>query len=151
MQLNLKEIHIGKLIQKRVAETQTSTERIVNLFKCTDNEVDKMYKMKDMDSGLMLKWSKLLKYDFFRIYSQHLILYRPPGPVAASHKEESMDSINTTEPLPHFKKNIYTKEIIDFVLELIDTEEKTKRQIIEEYKIPKTTLYKWISKYRPEG
>ena len=49
---------------------------------------------------------------------------------------------------PQFRKNIYTKEIIDFILEQIETKQKTIKQVIEEYKIPKTTLYKWISKYK---
>ena len=48
---------------------------------------------------------------------------------------------------PQFRKNIYTKEVIDFILEQISTEEMTKNQVIERYRIPKTTLYKWISKY----
>ena len=49
--------------------------------------------------------------------------------------------------LPRFRKNIYTKEVIDFILEQIQNKEMTKVQIIERYNIPKTTLYKWISKY----
>lgn len=49
--------------------------------------------------------------------------------------------------MPQFRKNIYTKEIIYFILEIIQTGEKTKKQVIEDYNIPKTTLYKWIEKY----
>ncbi len=33
-----------------------------------------MYKQKNLDTEMLLKWSKLLEYDFLRIYSQHLIL-----------------------------------------------------------------------------
>jgi DNA invertase Pin-like site-specific DNA recombinase len=49
--------------------------------------------------------------------------------------------------LPQFRKNIYTREIIDFILERIQTNEMSKNEVIERYGIPKTTLYKWISKY----
>lgn len=146
MQLIFKEIHIGRIIHQRVRDTDIVMDRIVNVFGCTETEIEKMYEMKDMDSGLMLKWSKLLRYDFFRVYSQHLILYSPPASIVADSKKE--ESIKNIESLPRFKKNIYTKEIIDFMLELITTKEKTIRQIIDEYKIPKTTLYKWISKYK---
>lgn len=59
-----------------------------------------------------------------------------------------MNKKNEKTSLPRFRKNIYTKEVIDFILELVNVGEKTKRQIIEEYCIPKTTLYKWISKYK---
>lgn len=48
----------------------------------------------------------------------------------------------------YFRKNIYTREVIDFILEMVEKREKTKKQIIEEYNIPKTTLYKWIEKNR---
>ncbi|WP_317043240.1 helix-turn-helix domain-containing protein [Chryseobacterium sp. OV279] len=89
-----------------------------------------------MDSDLLLKWCKLLEYDFFRMYTQHLILYSP-----------ATKQIKAETTLPRFRKNIYTKEIIDYILDLVQTGEKSKKQIIEEYKIPKTTLYKWISKY----
>ncbi|MEI3813843.1 hypothetical protein [Chryseobacterium sp. CCNWLW53] len=94
-----------------------------------------------MNTGILLKWSKLLKYDFFRIYTQHLVLFSPP---VSPDKEEP----DRKSELPQFRKNIYTKVMIDFILELISTEQKTIRQVIDEYKIPKTTLYKWISKYK---
>ena len=83
----------------------------------------------------------MLEYDFFRIYTQHLILYAPTSAKAENTKKQK-------PVLPRFRKNIYTKEIIDFVLEQIETKQKTIKQVIEEYKIPKTTLYKWISKYK---
>ena len=77
---------------------------------------------------------------FFRVYSQHLILYAPSS--AIEEKEKSLKS-----SLPQFRKNIYTKEVIDFILEQISSGEMTKNRVIERYRIPKTTLYKWISKY----
>ncbi|MGN7757917.1 hypothetical protein ACTJIV_10605 [Chryseobacterium sp. 22532] len=50
--------------------------------------------------------------------------------------------------MPQFRKNIYTKEIIDFVLELTEKGEKTKQQIMDDYDIPKATFYTWIKKYK---
>jgi len=85
-----------------------------------------------------LKFSKLLEFDFFRIYSQHLILYAP----ATSR------GISKNNRFPKFKKNIYTKEIIDFIISEIQQGEKSKAQVMEDYGIPKTTLYKWIQKYK---
>jgi hypothetical protein len=89
-----------------------------------------------------LKWSKILKYDFFRLYSQHLILYSPPDSVKESTKRNH-ENIS----LPKFRKNLYTQEIISFVLELIEDGKKSRQQVISDYCIPKTTLYKWIKKY----
>ncbi|MEY8760435.1 transposase [Chryseobacterium tongliaoense] len=138
---NFEKINIGSLIRQRAEELQIDGNRICNFFACTENEMKKMYEMKSMDSDVLLRWCKLLEYDFFRIYSQHLIFFSPPAgsQVKAAQKKETQ--------LPQFRKNVYTKEIIDFILELIETKGKTRNQIIEEYKIPKTTLYKWIKKY----
>ena len=112
-------------------------------MKCTTEEVEQMYRQKSMDTEILLKWSKLLEYDFFRIYTQHLILYAPP-----SAETKTVKKANKKITFPQFRKNIYTKEIIDFILEQIETKQKTIKQVIEEYKIPKTTLYKWISKHK---
>ncbi|MCW3162761.1 transposase [Chryseobacterium oryctis] len=137
---NFKEINIGSLIQKRVDELDIDIIRICNFMKCNEEEIEKMYLAKTIDGDTLLKWSKLLEYDFFRIYSQHIILYAPQK----GHNNRAIDAHST---LPKFRKNIYTKEIIEFLLDKIKKKEKTKLEIIEEYGIPKTTLYKWINKY----
>ena len=139
---NFKSIHIGKMIENTVAESRIEISRICNYFKCSDDEIVKMYQSKSLDTEILLKCSKLLQYDFFRMYTQHLILYAPPSANEKRSKE------NKKQTIPEFRKNIYTKEVIDFIIEQIDTEKMTKKQIIERYNIPKTTLYKWISKYK---
>lgn len=77
MKINFKEIHLGELIKKRVDELSVDTSRICKFLKCTEDEVTEMYKAKSIDSNILLRWSKLLEYDFFRLYTQHLILYAP--------------------------------------------------------------------------
>jgi hypothetical protein len=141
MQINFKTIHIGNLIKFRVKEKNIETERICNFMKCSEYDIVKMYDCKSIDTDLLMKWSKLLDYDFFRIYTQHLILFSPP------EKRDYKKKKQIHSKLPQFRKNIYTKEIIYFILEIIQTGEKTKKQVIEDYNIPKTTLYKWIEKY----
>ena len=139
--LNFKHIHIGQMIKERIAESEMETLRICNFFNCTEDEVIEMYQQENLPTDILLKWSKLLEYDFFRINTQHLILYAPP-----SAKEQ--DSKTEKSSLPQFRKNIYTKEIITFILEQIDSGAMTKIEVMEQYKIPKTTLYKWIDKYK---
>lgn len=140
--MNFKNIHIGQIIEKRVTEGGIEISRICNFMKCTEEEIQEMYTQGNLSTNILLKWSKLLEYDFFRVYSQHLILYAPPSTIEKNKKN------NVKSKLPQFRKNIYTKEIIDFILEQIEKKEMTKNQIIERYRIPKTTLYKWISKYK---
>ena len=140
--MNFKDIHIGQMIEERVAEGGIELSRICNFMKCTEEEIQEMYTQGNLSTNILLKWSKLLEYDFFRVYSQHLILYAPPSTIEKNKKN------NVKSKLPQFRKNIYTKEIIDFILEQIEKKEMTKNQIIKRYRIPKTTLYKWISKYK---
>lgn len=140
--MNFKNIHIGQMIEKRITESGIEISRICNFMKCTEEEIQEMYTQGNLSTNILLKWSKLLEYDFFRVYSQHLILYAPPSTIEKNKKN------NVKSKLPQFRKNIYTKEIIDFILEQIEKKEMTKNQIIERYRIPKTTLYKWISKYK---
>ena len=130
------------MIETKVAEIGMEISRICNFLHCSEEEIEKMYEAKSLDTEILLKWSKLLQYDFFRMYTQHLILYAPPSANEKRSKE------NKKQTIPEFRKNIYTKEVIDFIIEQIDTEKMTKKQIIERYNIPKTTLYKWISKYK---
>lgn len=140
--MNFKNIEIGLLVQQRVEECKIEMPRICNFFKLSEEEIKEMYASKSLDSEILLKWSKLLGYDFFRLYTQHLILYAPPG--NTHYNTVSKQSLSR---LPKFRRNIYTKEVIDFLLGLVEKGEKTKQQVIDDYNIPKTTLYKWIDKH----
>ena len=139
--MNFKKIHIGQMLKMSVTESGIEMSRICNFMKCEEEEVKQIYLQENLSTDILLKWSKLLEYDFFRIYSQHLILYAP-----VSADNENTKTHKAT--LPQFRKNIYTKEIIDFILEQVSSGEMTKTQVMEKYKIPKTTLYKWIDKYK---
>lgn len=139
--MNFKDIHIGSLINQRVKECEIKESYICSFFKCTKEEINKIYEQQSISSGALLKWCRLLKYDFFRIYSQHLILYAPSS---TKINKENFGEIKVKQS--QFRKNIYTREVIDFILEQIHTKKMTNSEVIERYKIPKTTLFKWIKK-----
>lgn len=139
---NLKNIHVGRLIRQRMLECAIDMERASNFLKESEDSIDRMFESKSLDSNTLLLWSKLLEYDFFRIYTQHLILYAPQDINKVERKKKM------TTVLPVFKKNIYTQEIIYFLVELIETGEKSVKQIQEEYNIPSTTILRWRDKYR---
>ena len=75
--MNFKSIHIGILINQAVTESGTEMSRICNFFKCSTDDISEMMNAKSIDTETLLKWSNLLDYDFFRVYTQHLILYAP--------------------------------------------------------------------------
>lgn len=138
--MKFKEIHIGTLIKQIVKEHEIDPYKVCSYLEISENELTQMYHSKSLDSELLLKWSKLLKYDLFRVYTQHLLYYAPTNNNQISPKK------NDTQ-IPSFRKSIYTKEIIDFVLELIENKTKTPSEITALYGIPKTTLHNWIKKY----
>lgn len=137
--MNFKEINIGKLIRIKVLEDNLEMSRICSFLNVSEKDVEEMYCCESLDSVILLKWSKLLEYDLFRLYSQHLILYAP-----ASKKNSKSSAVQSL--LPEFRKHIYTTEIIEFILGRIKSNEMTKNEVLERYRIPKTTLYKWIVK-----
>lgn len=134
---NFTNIHMGNLLRVEVNAKMIPSARICLFIPCSEEDLEKMYHQESIDSNILLRWSKLLEYDFFRIYSHHLLLYAPPSKIEKG-----------TTRMPVFKKHLYTKEIIDFILEQIATKSKTVAEVITDYGIPKTTLYKWIAKYR---
>lgn len=139
--MNLKKLNIGSLIKESVIENEIDINRICNFLNCTEKEVIEMYSSPSLNTEMLLRWSKLLEYDFFRLYSQHLILYAPQSSMEYVQKKKVDSS------LPAFRKNLYTKEIVEFVLEKIKKGELTKSEVITKYKIPRNTLYNWLVKY----
>lgn len=137
---NFKNIHIGKLIKQLMKEYDIDTERAATFLKVSEDEIEMMYIQNSLECEVLLRWSKLLKYDFFRIYSQHLILYSPQDCNISKRT-------NKKSKLPVFKKNIYTQEVINYLVELVDNGTKTCKQIQEEYNIPATTVFRWRDKY----
>ncbi|SDQ04073.1 hypothetical protein SAMN05421664_0032 [Chryseobacterium soldanellicola] len=140
MKVNFKDVHIGEIIYTRVMEKDIHIDRICSFMKQEEEDIEKMYASKSLDTDILLRWSKLLEYDFFRFFSQHLILYAPPSSVNYNKTIKSV--------LPEFRKNLYTKEVIDFILDLIEKKEKSKVEVMNQYRIPKSTLHRWIVKYK---
>ncbi|PWN65431.1 transposase [Chryseobacterium viscerum] len=136
--MNIKNIHIGSLIRSKVEEYQIPIERISRFLDKTEDDIEKMYHEQSIDTDVLLKWSKLLKFDFFRFYSGHLILYAPQS------KMDNRDSQKKSTMV--FRKNIYTQEVKDFILEKIESGVMTANEVVLRYNIPKTTLYKWMKK-----
>lgn len=139
--MDLKNLNIGSMIKEKVDKSGIEMPRICKFLNCKEEDIMKMYESSAFDTEVLLRWSKLLQYDFFRLYSQHLILYSPQSSMNYVQKKKTHDS------LPAFRKSLYTKEIIEFVLDRIRKGEMTKSNVISEYKIPKSTLYKWLHKY----
>ncbi len=142
MGLNYKDVHIGKHIKEISKVKKLSMSRACAFLKCSTMEIEEMYNLRSMDSDMLLKWSKLLDYNFFMFYHAHLQLYKPSAATAQVTQKEDEDLKDTYS----FKKNIYSPEIIDHILNKLDKKILTVKDIITRYNIPRTTIYRWIKK-----
>jgi len=133
-----KVINIGQSIKELVDQKEIPIERICNFLNTDEEFVQKVYESKSIDTDLLLRWSKLLEYDFFRLYTSHLILYAPPSAVNKTNQK--------TNKTPQFRKNIYTQEIKNFIITKIESGEMTQSEVIKTYSIPKSTLHRWLQK-----
>ena len=101
-----------------------------------------MYTQKTLDSGILLIWSKLLDYNFFMFYHTHLQLYKPSASTAKlTTKEQSKNNKKYV-----FRKNYYCPEVIDWILDKLKNKELSVKDIIDNYHIPRTTIYRWRKK-----
>lgn len=136
--MNLKNIHIGQIIQEKVIEQGVKEHRILTYFDCDECFLQEMYRQQNIDTGLLLKWCKILKTDFFRLFVGHLTLYRCMKVNANKEKK--------TIGVGYFRKNVYSIEIINFVLEQLKNGNSVA-QVMTKYNLPKTTVHNWIRKY----
>nr|WP_209918065.1 helix-turn-helix domain-containing protein [Chryseobacterium jejuense] len=145
--MDLKQIKIGQLLESSVKENHIEIERLCSFFNCEAKNIEEMYGSDTVGTDILIKWSELLQYDFFRLYSQHLVLYAPPA--ANVYSQTGTQKKVEIQEL-QFRKNIYTKEIIEFIINRINKGEMTREEVISKYRIPKTTLYKWLNKYNEQ-
>ena len=137
--MNFKHIHIGSIIAEQVLLQQIAIGRICKFFGYPEEQIEAMYQEESLDCNDLLKWSKLLKYNLFLYYQNHLILYAPSG-ASISRKTVATGDSQT------FRKNIYTQEIKDYMIGLVLKKGKEPMWVAEKYHIPKNTIYRWLKK-----
>lgn len=62
-------LHIGKLIEKRLKETGMTKAEFARRISKTSQNVYDIFDRETIDTGLLLKISEVLTYDFFQHYS----------------------------------------------------------------------------------
>jgi len=67
--LNTDRIQIGKLIKEQVDRSGLSVEKFANLIPCKRDNIYDIFLRERIDTDLLLKISKILKFDFFKVYS----------------------------------------------------------------------------------
>lgn len=142
--LDFKHIHIGRQIEEISNEQNITLERACKFLKCDAVDIENMYRSASLDSQLLLQWSKLLNYNLFMFYHTHLQIYSPSSATARIKKIDTKDKVISSEF--RFRKNLYSPEIIEWLLAKLETRELSVKEIIKRYNIPKTTIYRWKKK-----
>lgn len=63
----LKEIHIGKEIQKILREQERSVSWFARKLHCNRSNIYKIFSKKALDTELLLRISKILNFNFFKL------------------------------------------------------------------------------------
>ena len=63
-------MHIGKLIREQVDSQGKSVVWLANQLSCSRTNVYKIYERPSIDTGLLLRISLILHYNFFAPYSE---------------------------------------------------------------------------------
>lgn len=67
---NMEEVHIGKKIREKLDEQGRGVKWFSDRLGCCRDNVYKIFQRKYIDTGLLLKISQVLDYDFFADYSE---------------------------------------------------------------------------------
>ncbi|MBR1448690.1 MAG: XRE family transcriptional regulator [Prevotella sp.] len=65
-------IHIGQCIRRQVEEQGKTSVWLARELGCHRTNLYKIYDKRTLDTGILLRISRILHYDFFRLYSDSL-------------------------------------------------------------------------------
>lgn len=66
------EIHIGSIIEHKVRAGGHSVTWLAGCLCCERTNIYSIFRRKSIDTGLLLRLSEVLNYDFFALYSDFL-------------------------------------------------------------------------------
>jgi hypothetical protein len=65
-------IHIGEAIRKQVEDQGRTSVWLARELGCHRTNLYKIYDKMSLDTSVLLRISRILKYDFFQLYSKEL-------------------------------------------------------------------------------
>ncbi|MEY8758924.1 transposase [Chryseobacterium tongliaoense] len=137
----IRNVHIGFLIKQQVIQSNVDLHYICHFFSSDEQEIYRMYSSRSLDTKVLLKWCRLLEYDFFKVYSESFRLYSTKSAVS------KYTVIRRKKRITSVRQKLYTNETKDLLINLIITGQKSIVQIVKEYNISKPVIYGWLRKY----
>ncbi|MCQ2076090.1 MAG: helix-turn-helix transcriptional regulator [Bacteroidaceae bacterium] len=65
-------MHIGEIIQQKVKEKGMTVAGFAKILNCSRANVYKIYAKYSIDTSVLKHISKILEFDFFKLYSEEL-------------------------------------------------------------------------------
>ncbi len=65
-------MQIGERIRRRLDEQGNTVVWLARQLSCSRTNVYKIFEKSNLDTGLLMRVSMILKYDFFKLYSEEL-------------------------------------------------------------------------------
>jgi hypothetical protein len=81
------EINIGEVIRKVISEGIYSVGRITEVMEIKGGSLTRVYSSPTMQTSMLQKLSKEMRYDFFEVYSKELNLKKPEVIVISDDKK----------------------------------------------------------------
>lgn len=113
-------VHIGKEIEKIFQESGLKIGHFADRINTGERNVYSIFNRKDISADMLAKISRVLDFDFFKLYQDQLdgLLKEPEVPYRRAIDEISL-TITVTGPLDH-----YYEHFADLLRELISTSGK---------------------------
>ena len=65
-------MHIGRFIREQVDKQEKTVVWLANQLSCSRTNIYKIYERPSIDTGLLLRISQILNYDFFALYTHEV-------------------------------------------------------------------------------
>jgi hypothetical protein len=105
------ELHIGKLIKERLAETGMKKSEFARRINRTSQNVYDIFERKTIDTGLLSSISEILNFNFFEPLANHVILKDHSQQEVMEIQAKFGSSAGMAEALKRYEKDYQLSEL----------------------------------------
>ena len=88
-------MHIGKLIREKVKEKHKTSVWLAQQMSYSRTNIYKLYDKKSIDTDVLFRISAILDFDFFSLYSEHML--KGDCPMGQERKGLSLISLHANQ------------------------------------------------------
>ncbi len=114
-------LHIGKIIHEKVKLSKCSVKEIAKYINRSENTMYDIYKRESIDTGLLLKLSEILEFNFFELFNNE-------EPIRTMHSHQMANFVHAIDELKEqiALKDEHIRSLKEIILSQKEAKEKTK-------------------------